>query len=96
MTQSSRFVSLCKNIQRHLESDRPVAVDMITRRLIRGPRGASRRTDAARSLPPAKVVRASRDTSPAGSVAAADTGGDEGGDPDPERPQTNPVVKGGA
>jgi hypothetical protein len=98
MTTNTRFAQLCKNIKEHLDSGRPVAVDMITHKPIMGPRGACRRTDAARSLPPAKVApHADRHTSPAGSAEAADTGGDGDGDPepDPERPRTSSVMKGG-
>ena len=95
MTQSSRFVSLCKNIQKHLESDRPVAVDMITHKLIKYPK---RRTAGRQKIAMAKVTpRVNRHTTPAGSAEAADAGGDGGvdSDPDPERPRTTSVVKGG-
>ncbi len=95
---NSRLVSLCKNIQKHLESGRPVAVDMITHKPIMASRGASRRVMALRSIPRVKIApHANRHTSPATASEAADTGGDEGGDPepDPERPRTSSAMKGG-
>jgi hypothetical protein len=99
MTTNARFAQLCKNIKEHLDSGRPVAVDMITHKPIMSPRGTSRRAAMLRSIPRVKIApHANRHTSPAGSAEAADTGGDEGGDPepDPERPQTSHVVKRGA
>jgi hypothetical protein len=98
MTTNTRFAQLCKNIQKHLESDRAVAIDMITHKPIMAPRGTSRRVAMLRSIPRVKIApHANRHTDPATAAEAADAGGDEGGDPDPdpERAQTNPAVKGG-